>query len=107
MSAPRQILAAIFDMDGLIMDSEPLWDRAELEVMASLGLILPAAMSYRIPLACALIWLLACGSPAALDGPDCEEVTHRIISRAITLVEETRPLLPGAREAIACAKPAV
>jgi beta-phosphoglucomutase-like phosphatase (HAD superfamily) len=62
MSAPRQILAAIFDMDGLIMDSEPLWDRAELEVMASLGLILPAAMSYRIPLACALMWLLACGS---------------------------------------------
>ena len=37
MSAPRQILAAIFDMDGLIMDSEPLWDRAELDVMASLG----------------------------------------------------------------------
>jgi beta-phosphoglucomutase-like phosphatase (HAD superfamily) len=67
MSAPRQILAAIFDMDGLIMDSEPLWDRAELEVMASLGLILPAAMSYRIPLACALMWLLACGSHAALE----------------------------------------
>ncbi len=38
MSTPRQILAAIFDhgMDYVI-DSEPLWDRAELEVMASLG----------------------------------------------------------------------
>ncbi len=37
MSTPRQILAAIFDMDGLLIDSKPLWDRAELDVMASLG----------------------------------------------------------------------
>ena len=37
MSTPRQILAAIFDMDGLLVDSEPLWDQAELDVMASLG----------------------------------------------------------------------
>lgn len=37
MSTQRQILAAIFDMDGLLVDSEPLWDRAELDVIASLG----------------------------------------------------------------------
>jgi sugar-phosphatase len=37
-------------------------------------------------------------------GPGREEVTARIINRAITLVEENRPLLPGVREAVALCK---
>lgn len=32
--------AAIFDMDGLLIDSEPLWHRAEITVFASVGLYL-------------------------------------------------------------------
>lgn len=105
MSAPRQILAAIFDMDGLIMDSEPLWDRAELEVIASLGVDisrrdeLPDLLGLRIDVVVGQ-WF----AQQPWNGPGCEEVTSRIISRAISLVEEQRPLLPGAREAIALCK---
>lgn len=105
MSTPRQILAAIFDMDGLLIDSEPLWDRAELDVMASLGVDisrrneLPDTLGLRIDM---VVDLWYAHQPWV--GPDRDEVTARIINRAISLVEENKPLLPGVRDAIAPCK---
>ncbi|EOU1338757.1 hexitol phosphatase HxpB [Cronobacter malonaticus] len=105
MSSPRQILAAIFDMDGLLIDSEPLWDQAELEVMATLGVDtsrrheLPDTLGLRIDLIVAL-WF----AQQPWNGPSLDEVTQRIITRAMTLVEEKRPLLPGVADAIALCK---
>ncbi|WP_157760778.1 HAD hydrolase-like protein [Hydrogenovibrio halophilus] len=32
-----QLQAVIFDMDGLIVDSEPLWKQAEFNVFSALG----------------------------------------------------------------------
>ena len=34
----QKVLAAIFDMDGLLIDSEPLWQEAEIAVFGALGL---------------------------------------------------------------------
>jgi sugar-phosphatase len=105
MSTPRQILAAIFDMDGLLIDSEPLWDRAELEVMASLGVDitrrneLPDTLGLRIDMVVDL-WY----AQQPWSGPDRGEVTERIIARSLSLVEEKRPLLPGVREALTLCK---
>ncbi len=105
MSARRQIHAAIFDMDGLLIDSEPLWDKAELEVTASLGVDIsrrhemPDILGLRIDLVVDL-WF----AQQPWKGPDRAEVTARIINRAIQLVEASQPLLPGAREAVALCK---
>ncbi|HFZ8996018.1 TPA: hexitol phosphatase HxpB [Citrobacter freundii] len=105
MANPRQILAAIFDMDGLLIDSEPLWEQAELEVMSGLGVDvtrrheLPDTRGLRIDMVVEL-WY----AQQPWNGPNRQQVTERIISRAISLVEETRPLLPGVREAVALCK---
>lgn len=100
MSTPRQILAAIFDMDGLLIDSEPLWDRAELDVMASTGVDisrrneLPDTLGLRIDMVVDL-WY----ARQPWNGPSRQEVVEQVIARAISLIEETRPLLP------VCVKP--
>jgi len=39
-SAPGPFDAALFDMDGLLVDSEPLWRKAEIEVLARHGVAL-------------------------------------------------------------------
>lgn len=105
MSTERQIRAAIFDMDGLLIDSEPLWDRGEHEVLSELGVDftrrheLPDTRGLRIDLVVGL-WY----GQQPWTGPDRATVVERIISRVIALVEETRPLLPGVREAVALCK---
>lgn len=105
MSAKRRIEAAIFDMDGLLIDSEPLWDQAEVEVMESLGVDtrrrdeLPDLLGLRIDLVVDL-WY----AQQPWHGVDRAEATARIIRRAIELVEASRPLLPGVREQWPCVK---
>ena len=105
MSTERQIRATIFDMDGLLIDSEPLWDRAEHEVLSELGVDftrrheLPDTRGLRIDLVVDL-WF----GQQPWSGPDRAAVVERMIARVISLVEQTRPLLPGVREAVALCK---
>lgn len=101
MTSNSSIRAAIFDMDGLLIDSEPLWDIAEQEVIASLGIDMSLrdamrdTVGLRIDLVVDLWYQLAPWST-----PSREAVANRIIERALELVNERRPLLPGVEQAL-------
>ncbi|MCS3429597.1 hexitol phosphatase HxpB [Klebsiella sp. BIGb0407] len=105
MASTHQIHAAIFDMDGLLIDSEPLWEQAEHEILSSIGVDtsrhheLPETLGVRIDVVVDLWFNLM---PWA--GPSCAEVTASVIKRVIELVEQQRPLKPGVREALILCK---
>ncbi len=98
------IKAAIFDMDGLLVDSEPLWTKAEIEVFASVGIDLDER---------------ACGETVGMGLPEVvatrygkqpwhgksqQDVERQILDRVIELVStEARPM-PGALAAVALAR---
>ncbi|MBD2826221.1 hexitol phosphatase HxpB [Xenorhabdus szentirmaii] len=95
------IEAVIFDMDGLIIDSEPYWEQGEKNVFGELGLDinlakdLPDTLGLRIDKVVEL-WYQA--SP--WQNATKEEVAQRIVDYVILLVKEHRPLLPGVEYAL-------
>ncbi|NRN28093.1 hexitol phosphatase HxpB [Photorhabdus heterorhabditis] len=101
MSFHLPIKAAIFDMDGLLIDSEPYWAQGEKEVFGELGLDLslaeklPDTLGLRIDHVVEL-WYQA--SP--WQGVPKSEVEQRIIDHVINLIKENRPLLPGTEHAL-------
>ena len=97
------IEATLFDMDGLLIDSEVLWHEAEIEIFGGLGvdldestdrstkgLFVGEVVDYwydRYP------W----------SGPSKADVVDQLLSRVGELIEFKGRLLPGAERAIALA----
>lgn len=96
--------ASIFDMDGLLVDSEPLWQRAEVTVLGALGVPLTATATrstkgmfvgevtrywhQRFP------W----------TGPSTDEVAEQIVDEVMALVVAEGMLCPGVHQAIGGAR---
>jgi len=98
-TAPFQ--ASIFDMDGLLVDSEPLWHRAEVELLGALGVPIAEGDSRRTKGVfvgeVTRYWF----DRFPWDGPSTDEVARRIVDRVIELVAQEGRLQPGVGKAIA------
>ena len=97
---PAGFAASIFDMDGLLIDSEILWHEAEIEILGGLG----------VPLA-----VEGCRTTKGMfvhevtehwyrlypwTGPTPDEVAVTIVDRVIELILTKGALKPGAEHAI-------
>jgi sugar-phosphatase len=92
------IRAVVLDMDGLLIDTEPVWRSAEKDVFADLGIELTEAdlldsTGVRID------ELAAVRLP--LDGPGPAEVADRITNQVVDYVKRAGEPMPGVPEAIA------
>jgi sugar-phosphatase len=93
-AVPR-IRAVIYDMDGLLIDTEPLWRRVEIEIFGELGLHLTEeqcleTMGVRIA---DVVELWHSRHPWA--GPSVPEVTDRIVAGVVDRVLSTGEPKPG------------
>ncbi len=98
--------AAIFDMDGILIDSEPLWRQAERQVFAAVGLELSEAECERTMGLRSDEVIRYWYGRAPWLGPTPEEVDDRLTARMQELIAERGEAMPGARQAIAAARAA-
>lgn len=95
--------AAIFDMDGLLIDSEPAWRRAEIEVFGEVGLTLTDAQcrettGLRIDEVAAFHF-----ARAPWEGPSTQEIATRIVDAMVENVSARGEPMEGAIETVALA----
>ncbi|SEQ49353.1 sugar-phosphatase [Rosenbergiella nectarea] len=101
MSGIQPTKAVIFDMDGILINSEPYWKTAEQIVFAAHGIDpaiqqqLPDTTGLRIDQVVKL-WLQVAGNKSA----SATLITQQIIEFVIDKIKDERPLLPGVKHAL-------
>jgi mannitol-1-/sugar-/sorbitol-6-/2-deoxyglucose-6-phosphatase len=94
------IAATLFDMDGLLIDSEVLWYQAEVEILGALGVPFDEG-STRSTKGIFIDEVVAYWyARHPWRGPSCSEVVAMLVDRVGSLVETDGRLLPGAIRAI-------
>ena len=97
---PRLIQAVIFDLDGLLLDSESAWDGGRRALVAEYGLEWPDGATEAMLGMSSREWSRYVhdnlGVPLEL-----QEISDRVVAHVLDTYAERLPLLPGAEAAIA------
>ena len=98
--------AAVFDMDGLLIDSEPLWRRAERATFAEVGLELSDDDCRRTTGLRADEVVRFWFERHPWGGPNQPEVLQTLENRVIELIRNQGQPMPGVDHALDCARSA-
>jgi HAD superfamily hydrolase (TIGR01509 family) len=95
-AADGRAAAVLFDMDGLLVDSEPVWTVAEMELARRLGsewtpAIKEAVIGKSLPTAIPIILRLL-----GAEDADPDETSAWLLQRMVELFTAALPLRPGA-----------
>lgn len=94
------IAASLFDMDGLLIDSEVLWHKAEVDIFGSLGVPLHESSSRSTKGVFVNEVVDYWQRRYPWRGPSNDDVVAMLLERVGTLVETEGRLLPGAIRAL-------
>lgn len=92
--------AVIFDMDGVIVDSEKLWKQAEMEVFSSLGVQLEEEWTEITKTMTTQEVTKFWYDRFPWDNPDPITVEQQVISRVVHLIQEENCCVAGIGEFI-------
>jgi mannitol-1-/sugar-/sorbitol-6-/2-deoxyglucose-6-phosphatase len=94
------IRGVIFDLDGVLIDSEPLWREAEIELFGAVGVLLDdedcrSTMGLRVD-EVVDHWF----ARRAWVGPSPAEMVERVVGRVAELIAAQGRVLPGALDLV-------
>ena len=93
------IEAVIFDLDGVLLDSEQLWDQAREQLAEERGGRWHANAQRDMMGMSSPEWSRYMHDVIGLPEPP-EEISREVVERLATLYRERLPVVPGAREAV-------
>lgn len=91
------IEAVVFDMDGLLVDSEPLWQQARIAAFGAERLRWTDADQREVMGSSTQAWARQIQTKLD-DGTPTEEIIERVLDELVALYRREVPLMPGANE---------
>ena len=93
------IEAVIFDLDGVLLDSEQVWDRARREVVQQAGGTWLPGSTEAMQGMSSREWSVYLRDRLGVE-LSADEINNRVVARVLMLYDESLPLLPGATDAV-------